>query len=317
MMLVIVSLAVLLGVAPQGVDKTALNEELWNAARAGDVARVTKALDAGADVNAGNRYKATALFFAADRGHVEVIKLLLDRGADINALDTFYKFRPLMMAMMNNHTPAVRLLLERGSEGAGAVLGAGGGIGRQGAGRCRTEGERPDCCRRAGRTRGSQAGFPRGDHGGARESLGGIPRREGRQRAAGDPADVCRELPQRAGRRHGDAQRRRARAADCQSAANDAGGDRRRHVQHCRGSRRERQLCRARRDGGTAGGVDTERATDLSARRRRRSGCCDSHAPPASGRARPGHRPDPGQACRALRAQALAIVSRRQRLWQW
>ena len=61
MMLVIVSLAVLFGVAPQGVDKTALNEELWNAARAGDVARVTKALDAGADVNAGNRYKATAL----------------------------------------------------------------------------------------------------------------------------------------------------------------------------------------------------------------------------------------------------------------
>ena len=88
-----------------------------------------------------------ALFFAADRGHVEVIKLLLDRGADINALDTFYKFRPMMMAMMNNHTPAVRLLLERGSEGAGAVLAAGGGIGRQGAGRCRAEGERPDCCR--------------------------------------------------------------------------------------------------------------------------------------------------------------------------
>jgi PQQ-like domain/Ankyrin repeats (3 copies) len=129
MMLVIVSLAVLLGVAPQGVDKAALNEELWNAARAGDVARVAKMLDAGVDVNAGNRYKATALFFAADRGHVEVIKLLLDRGADINAVDTFYKFRPLMMAMMNDHTPAVRLLLERGSEGAGAVLAEAAGSG--------------------------------------------------------------------------------------------------------------------------------------------------------------------------------------------
>jgi hypothetical protein len=56
MMLVIVSLGVLLGVAPQSVDKTALNEQLWNAARAGDVARVAKALDAGADVNAGNRF---------------------------------------------------------------------------------------------------------------------------------------------------------------------------------------------------------------------------------------------------------------------
>ena len=122
MILAAITLALTIA-AQQTVDKTALNEELWAAARAGDVARVTKALDQGADVNAGNRYKATALFFAADRGHVEVIKLLLDRGADINAVDTFYKFRPLMMAVMNNHTPAVLLMLERGSEGAGGVLG--------------------------------------------------------------------------------------------------------------------------------------------------------------------------------------------------
>ena len=97
-------------------------EELWNAARAGDVARVRKALDDGADVNAGNRYKATALFFAADKGHVEVIKLLLDRGADINAQDTFYRFRPVGMAMMNSHTDAAILLLQRGSLGAMDVL---------------------------------------------------------------------------------------------------------------------------------------------------------------------------------------------------
>ena len=62
----------ILAFAPQTSDKAALNEELWNAARAGDVARVTKALDAGADVNAGNRYKATALFFAAEIGRAHV-----------------------------------------------------------------------------------------------------------------------------------------------------------------------------------------------------------------------------------------------------
>jgi len=106
----------------QGVDKTALNEELWDAARAGDVARVSRALDKGADVNSGNRYKAGALFFAADRGHVEVVKLLLDRGADINAQDTFYKFRPIVMALMNDHNDVVKLLLERGSKGAQDVL---------------------------------------------------------------------------------------------------------------------------------------------------------------------------------------------------
>ena len=107
---------------PQGAEKTALNEELWNAARAGDVVRVTQALDKGADVNSGNRYKAGALFFAADKGHVEVVKLLLDRGADINAQDTFYKFRPIVMALMNDHTDVVKLLLERGSNGAQDVL---------------------------------------------------------------------------------------------------------------------------------------------------------------------------------------------------
>jgi len=71
--------------------QAALNEALWNAARAGHVAGVTRALERGAEINSGNRYKATALFFAADKGHVEIVKLLLDKGADINTTDTFYR----------------------------------------------------------------------------------------------------------------------------------------------------------------------------------------------------------------------------------
>ena len=99
-----------------------LAEELWDAARAGDAARVARALDKGADVNAKSRYGATALTFAADKGHAEVVKLLLDRGADLNGQDTFYKFRALDMALMNNHQPVALLLLERGSKGAGSAL---------------------------------------------------------------------------------------------------------------------------------------------------------------------------------------------------
>ena len=109
--------------AGQAADKTALNEELWDAARSGDAARVTRALDRGADINAGNRYKATALFFAADKGHAHIIKLLLDRGADITVQDTFYKMRPVHMAIQNDHFEAATVLIQRGSPGPAACSG--------------------------------------------------------------------------------------------------------------------------------------------------------------------------------------------------
>jgi outer membrane protein assembly factor BamB len=104
--------------APQ----SALAEELWAAARAGDAARVTATLDKGIDVNTRTRYGATALTFAADKGHVEIVKLLIARGADVNVQDTFYQMRALDMAMMNKHADVVKLLLERGSKGAPGVL---------------------------------------------------------------------------------------------------------------------------------------------------------------------------------------------------
>src|SRR5687768_3158226 len=99
-----------------------LVEELWAAAREGDVARVRKALDAGAPVDAGNRYQATALMFASDRGHADVVRLLIERGADVNKQDTFYRMRAINLAMQNGHEAAVALLLDKGSQGAGQVL---------------------------------------------------------------------------------------------------------------------------------------------------------------------------------------------------
>ena len=111
--------------ATQQSSPTPLAEELWAATRAGDVARVTAALDKGADVNAKTRYGATALTFAADRGHLELVKLLIARGADVNAQDTFYQMRAIDMAMMNNHPAVVTLLLERGSQGRAGRPGAG------------------------------------------------------------------------------------------------------------------------------------------------------------------------------------------------
>ena len=102
--------------------QTALAEELFAAARAGDASRVTAALDKGVDINTTTRYGATALTFAADKGHVAIVKLLLARGADVNVQDTFYRMRALDMAMANKHPEVVLLLLERGSKGAPGVL---------------------------------------------------------------------------------------------------------------------------------------------------------------------------------------------------
>ena len=93
-------------------------EELFDAARRGDRARVAQLLDAGVDVNAKARYGATALFFAADKGHLEVVRLLVERGADVNLPDTFYKFRPVDLARMNKHDEVVKYLVEHGSRPA-------------------------------------------------------------------------------------------------------------------------------------------------------------------------------------------------------
>jgi outer membrane protein assembly factor BamB len=121
-------LVITLVTAPQGPPpaeaQQALAEELWEAARVGDVVRVRAALDKGADVNAKARYERTALTFAADKGHTEVIRVLLERGADMNVQDTFYKMRAVDMALMNEHLEAARLLIERGSLGAAAALNA-------------------------------------------------------------------------------------------------------------------------------------------------------------------------------------------------
>ena len=79
-------------------------------------------LDKGADVNAKARYGATALFFAADKGRLETVKLLVARGAEINIEDTFYRFKPIDLALQNGHAEVGIFLLEKGAKGGGFAL---------------------------------------------------------------------------------------------------------------------------------------------------------------------------------------------------
>lgn len=114
---------------PAQNPKQELNDQLWEAARKGDVPAVTALLDKGADVNAKFRYGATALFKAAERGHTEVVKLLLARGADPSVKDTFYHATAMTWAVGNKHVEVVRALLEKDAASVSDVLmtGARGG----------------------------------------------------------------------------------------------------------------------------------------------------------------------------------------------
>jgi outer membrane protein assembly factor BamB len=98
-----------------GQGTQAANELLWEAARAGDVARITAALGKGADVNAKSRYDVTALIFAAGSGRLEAVKLLVARGADVNAQDSFYRARATDMALGNGHRDVGIYLLQNGA----------------------------------------------------------------------------------------------------------------------------------------------------------------------------------------------------------
>jgi outer membrane protein assembly factor BamB len=87
-------------------------EDLREAARRGDLEKAKALLDAGVPVNAKNRYGATALFFAADKGHVSMLELLLARGASVDVADTFYGMTPLARAFDGRHEDAALVLLK-------------------------------------------------------------------------------------------------------------------------------------------------------------------------------------------------------------
>ena len=86
---------------------------IHDAAKAGDVAAITAALDAGADINMIDG-GATPLFFTASRGHLEAAKLLIARGADVNVKTKFGS--PLMAAAAKGGPELVNLLLANGAD---------------------------------------------------------------------------------------------------------------------------------------------------------------------------------------------------------
>ncbi|CAH0045468.1 unnamed protein product [Clonostachys solani] len=72
-------------------------------------------LEKGADLEAKNPSKETALTLAARQGRTSIAKLLLEKGACFDVKDEKSK-SPLLVAAMNRHTEIVRHLLDLGAE---------------------------------------------------------------------------------------------------------------------------------------------------------------------------------------------------------
>ncbi len=112
---VIVPLLLAAPVPPQG-------EQLWEAARVGDLARVRALLDAGVPPDSPNLQGATPLSSAASQGRLEIVKLLVERGARVNTRDRFFKSSALEHALFAGQLAVARFLLEQGSDDADQAL---------------------------------------------------------------------------------------------------------------------------------------------------------------------------------------------------
>ncbi len=88
---------------------------IHDAAKKGDVAALTAALDSGAEINASDGI-ATPLYYAIDRAHLEAAKMLIGRGADANVAA---KWGPPLLAAAESGKPEfVKLLLDAGADAA-------------------------------------------------------------------------------------------------------------------------------------------------------------------------------------------------------
>jgi len=96
--------------------------ELREAARMGDLATVTRLLDAGIPVDAPARNHVTPLMLAAERGNMDVVRLLLERGADLNAKESFFNSSVVAGALNYKRVEIAKLLLVRGAKDRAAAL---------------------------------------------------------------------------------------------------------------------------------------------------------------------------------------------------
>ena len=92
-----------------------MNKDWLDATNAGDVERVRALLDAGAEIDALDKYGQTALMNAAHRGDTELVRALVQLGANLDHTAK-YRLTALMLAVISDHADVVRLLVAAGAD---------------------------------------------------------------------------------------------------------------------------------------------------------------------------------------------------------
>lgn len=90
-------------------------QNLFRAARYGDITNVRKYLDLGANIEVKDYRGLTSLQIACVYGHLDVVRLLLDRGANVDAAGGNTGQTSLIMASMEGNLDIVKELLDRGA----------------------------------------------------------------------------------------------------------------------------------------------------------------------------------------------------------
>ena len=90
-------------------------EDLFDAVKKRSVSDINRALESGADINAGNEYNTTPLMLATHFGAVGIVKALLDKKADPNAIN-YRNESALRIACQKNLTEIINILIDYGAD---------------------------------------------------------------------------------------------------------------------------------------------------------------------------------------------------------
>jgi len=106
-------ITILFALAITGLCAETPSEELYQAIRGNDLARLQRLIKDPANVNVKDRHGATPLMYAAAVGSVDAVKMLLGAGADAKARNSF-EATALMWGVVN--AEKVRLLVNAGAD---------------------------------------------------------------------------------------------------------------------------------------------------------------------------------------------------------